>query len=75
MKDRLILSSENRIFKHWADPAPGCIQGVTVAIYANDNNAVLMIGQCLARYTDAAKLRELIAGLVRTAERLEAGQQ
>lgn len=73
MKDRLILSADNRVFRHWSDPALGCIQGVTVAIYANDNNAVLMIGQCLARYTDAAKLRELITGLTETAERLEAG--
>jgi hypothetical protein len=73
-KPSITLGEETRVFRHWADPAPGCISGVTVAIYANEHGAVLMVGMCLARYTDPAKLRELATGLVRTAEILEAGE-
>jgi hypothetical protein len=73
-KPSITLGEETRVFRHWADPAPGCISGVTVAIYANEHGSVLMVGSCLARYTDPAKLRELATGLVRTAEILEAGE-
>lgn len=73
-KPSIALGEDTREFRHWADPAAGCISGVTVAIYVNEHGAVLMVGMCLARYTDPAKLRELATGLVRTAEILEAGE-
>jgi hypothetical protein len=70
----LTLSSDNRVFRGWADPAPNCIQGVTVAVYTDGEVAAVMVGLCVARFTSPDKLRELAAGLLATAEQLEAEQ-
>jgi hypothetical protein len=67
----LALSEDNRVFRDWADPAPNCIQGVSVAAYTDGGLAVVTIGLCEARFTSPAKLRELAAGLLATAERME----
>lgn len=71
-KPSITLSGDTRIFRHWADPAPTCIYGVTVATYANQHGAVLLVGSNVARYNNSKKLRELAAGLIATAEALEA---
>lgn len=67
----LALSSDNRVFRGWADPAPNCIQGVSIATYTDGELAVVTIGVCEARFTSPAKLRELAAGLLATAELME----
>jgi hypothetical protein len=67
----LALSSDNRVFRGWADPAPNCIQGVSVAAYTDGEIAAVTIGMCVARYSSPDKLHELAAGLWDTAERME----
>jgi hypothetical protein len=67
----LALSPDNQVFRSWADPAPNCIHGVSVATYTDGEIAAVTIGLCVARFTNPAKLRELAAGLLATAERME----
>lgn len=68
----LALTPENRMFKGWADPAPNCIQGVSVSVYTDGKAAAVTVGLCVALYTSPDKLRELAAGLIATAEQIEA---
>lgn len=67
----LALSPDNRVFRHWADPGANCIQGVSVAVYAEGETAAVTVGMCVAGYTDSAKLRELAAGIMTAADRIE----
>jgi len=67
----LALNPDNRVFRGWADPALNCIHGVSVATYTNGEIAAVTVGMCAARFTNPAKLRELAAGLLATAERME----
>jgi hypothetical protein len=67
----LALTPDNRMFKDWVDPAPNCIQGVSVATYTDGEIAAVTIGMCVARYSSPDKLRELATGLLATAKRME----
>jgi hypothetical protein len=64
----LALISDNRVFRGWADPAPNCIHGVSVATYTDGEMAAVTVGMCVARFTSPTKLRELATGLLATAE-------
>ena len=67
----LALTPDNRMFKGWADPALNCIQGVSVSVYTDGKAAAVTVGLCVALYTTSDKLRELAAGLLATAKRME----
>lgn len=71
MTRTLALSPDNRVFRHWADPGANCIQGVSVAVYTDGSTAAVTIGMCVAGYTDSSKLRELAAGILAAADRIE----
>lgn len=70
----LALSPDNRVFRHWADPGANCIQGVSVAVYAEGGTAAVTIGMCVAGYTDSVKLRKLAVGILAAADRIEEGK-
>jgi hypothetical protein len=60
----IILNDRTRVFRHWTP------QGRVALVYANKHGAVLH--QIPSQYTDPDQLRELAAGLVAAAERIEA---
>lgn len=59
----ITLNETTRVFRHWT------AQGRVALVYANEYGAVLH--QIPSQYTDPDKLRELAAGLLAAADRIE----
>jgi hypothetical protein len=59
----ITLNEVTRVFRHWTP------QGRVALVYANEHGAVLH--QIPSQYTDPDQLRELAAGLLTAANRIE----
>lgn len=59
----ITLNDETRVFRHWTP------QGRVALVYANEHGAVLH--QIPSQYTEPRQLRELAAGLMAAADRIE----